>query len=167
MWRWNPEFSLGYSRTKIITRKCMLAPPKPMHWIAHLSSTYLSAAGKVSPSKTMQHIHVMDSFSTHGQHLPPRLDNTWTALCSTWQRGQQQHSAATAARSALGQQHLQHTSTPDSNLQHSAAPAAPMDSSSCTSSNSQRPAPNCPRQGQHTQQTHTRTSRFFLFLVSC
>jgi hypothetical protein len=42
-----------------------------------------------------------------------------------------------------------------------------MDSSSCTSSNSQRPAPNCPRQGQHTQQTHTRTSRFFLFLVSC
>jgi len=28
-----------------------------------LSSTYLSAAGKVSPSKTMQHIHVKDSFS--------------------------------------------------------------------------------------------------------
>jgi hypothetical protein len=128
----------------------------------------------------------------------PRMGSTflhaWTALGSTWQHGQQQHSAATAAPSSLGQQHLQHldtpgsflhasqhldqlldsttpnacsTSTPNSNLQHSAAPAAPMDSSSCTSSNSQRPAPNCPRQGQHTQQTHTRTSRFFLFLVSC
>jgi hypothetical protein len=117
---------------------------------------------------------------TPGQHLQ-LLDNTWTALCSTFCTW----TAASAALLHAWQHFLQAwtaparqqlitfpnrpawaapSSTPDSNLQHSVAPAAPMDSSSCTSSNSQRPAPNCPRQGQ---QTHTQTSRFFLFLVSC
>jgi hypothetical protein len=130
------------------------------------------------------------------QTAPARDSSCWTATCTTCststldstlqhqqlytplqqlspRTGQQQHS------SALGQhawQHLQGTAvagqqpaapSAPGQQQHSAAPAAPMDSSSCTSSNSQRPAPNCPRQGQHTQQTHTRTSRFFLFLVSC
>jgi hypothetical protein len=41
-----------------------------------LSSTYLSAAGKVSPSKTMQHIHVKDSIPKDSMHHSP----SWTAL---------------------------------------------------------------------------------------
>jgi hypothetical protein len=122
---------------------------------------------------TLQHLLHLDSSicstSPRLAALPPSLDSTSKTaahhLAPTGQHGQHLPPRQTAP--ALGQQHLQHTSTPDSTLQHSATPAAPMDSSSCTSSNSQRPAPNCPRQGQHTQQTHTRTSRFFLFLVSC
>jgi hypothetical protein len=31
-----------------------------------------------------QHFQLLNSFSTHGQHLSPRLDSTWTALCSTF-----------------------------------------------------------------------------------
>jgi len=60
-----------------------------------LSSTYLSAAGKVSPSKAMQHIHVKDSLDSSSQKLLDSssmactIPQSWTApaalhlACST------------------------------------------------------------------------------------
>jgi hypothetical protein len=79
MWRWNSEFSLGYSNswTKTITRKCMLAPPKPMN-ILHtcLALIWVPLEKSFLNSKTMQHIHVKDSYSKDSMHYSP----SWTAL---------------------------------------------------------------------------------------
>jgi hypothetical protein len=75
MWRLNPEFSLGYSNSWTIIEAqgnaCLHLqnPCTKLH-------TCLGAAGKVSPSKTMQHIHVKDSFSKVSMHHSP----SWTAL---------------------------------------------------------------------------------------
>jgi hypothetical protein len=75
MWRWNPEFSLGYSNSWTIIEAQGNAYLHLQNPCTELH-TCLGAAGKVSPSKTMQHIHVKDSFSKDSMHHSP----SWTAL---------------------------------------------------------------------------------------